>query len=185
MTPTTPVGDSMWRHIRAGRQPSAAAVDDLAADDATLLGDRGRELQSRLAADLLGAGPLEELLQGPGVTDVLVNGTDGVFVDTGEGLVRTDLDLTDADHVRRLAVRLAGLAGRRLDDSSPYVDGLLPGACGCTPCCHRSCRAPRTSRCACRAPPASTSMRWGAAAGWRPCSSRCCAAWWVPARRSS
>lgn len=127
MSPTTPVGDSMWRHIRAGRQPSAATVDDLAADDATLLGDRGLELQSRLAADLLGAGPLEELLHRPGVTDVLVNGVDGVFVDTGEGLVRTAVDLTDADHVRRLAVRLAGLAGRRLDDSSPYVDGLLPG----------------------------------------------------------
>lgn len=126
MSEPSRVGTSMWGQIRAGRAPTAATVDALAQDDAALLGDRGAELRSRLAHDVLGAGPLEALLRRPGVTDVLVNGTSGVFVDVGEGLVRTDVELGDADHVRRLAVRLAGLAGRRLDDSCPYVDGLLP-----------------------------------------------------------
>lgn len=126
MTEPSRVGTSMWGQIRAGRAPTAASVDALAQDDAALLGARGAELRSRLAHDVLGAGPLEALLGRPGVTDVLVNGTSGVFVDIGEGLVRTDVELGDADHVRRLAVRLAGLAGRRLDDSCPYVDGLLP-----------------------------------------------------------
>ena len=61
------------------------------------------------------------------MTDVLVNGATGVWVDRGSGLVRVPCAVGDDAAVRRLAVRLAGLAGRRLDDTSPYVDGLLPG----------------------------------------------------------
>ncbi len=73
----------------------------------------------------VGAGPLEHLLRTPGVTDVLVNGTDGVFLDRGHGLERTELVMFDDEQVRRLAIRLASAAGRRLDDSQPFVDGRL------------------------------------------------------------
>lgn len=78
-----------------------------------------------LRRNSVGAGPLEDLLRLPGVTDVLVNGTDGVFIDRGQGLERTDLVMFDDDQVRRLAIRLATAAGRRLDDSQPFVDGRL------------------------------------------------------------
>jgi len=75
-----------------------------------------------------GAGPLEPLLGLPGVTDVLVNGPHQVFVDCGQGLQQVDsVFTTDAD-VRRLAVRLAANAGRRLDDACPTVDARLPDA---------------------------------------------------------
>lgn len=74
-----------------------------------------------------GAGPLDELLQEPGVSDVVVNGPREVFVDRGEGLERVDLAFIDDEQVRRLAIRLAAMAGRRLDDASPFVDGRLPG----------------------------------------------------------
>ncbi|MFC6421316.1 TadA family conjugal transfer-associated ATPase [Ornithinimicrobium tianjinense] len=72
-------------------------------------------------------GPLAALLEDPLVTDVLVNGDSGVWVDRGRGVEPAPVVLSDDRSVRRLAVRLAGLAGRRLDDASPYVDGLLPG----------------------------------------------------------
>ncbi|MFK5635780.1 MULTISPECIES: TadA family conjugal transfer-associated ATPase [unclassified Ornithinimicrobium] len=77
-----------------------------------------------LAASL---GPLAGLLDDPRVTDVLVNGGTGVWADRGQGVEAVDVALTDERSVRRLAVRLAGLAGQRLDDASPWVDGLLPG----------------------------------------------------------
>ena len=64
-------------------------------------------------------GPLAALVAEPDVTDVLVNGDTGVWVDRGDGVERTAVLLHDDRSVRRLAVRLAGLAGRRLDDSSP------------------------------------------------------------------
>lgn len=72
-------------------------------------------------------GPLASLVVDPAVTDVLVNGDTGVWTDRGGGVEPAGILLTDERTVRRLAVRLAGLAGRRLDDSSPWVDGLLPG----------------------------------------------------------
>lgn len=75
-----------------------------------------------LRRDVLGAGPLEPLLRRPGVTDVLVNGPDEVYVDCGEGLERTGVRFPDDAAVRRLAQRLASSAGRRLDDATPYVD---------------------------------------------------------------
>lgn len=75
-----------------------------------------------LRCDVVGAGPLEPLLRSPGVTDVLVNGSSGVYVDRGAGLETSDVRFPDDESVRRLAQRLAGLGGRRLDDSTPYVD---------------------------------------------------------------
>ena len=72
-------------------------------------------------------GPLAPMLSDPAVTDILVNGPDSVWCDRGEGVDRAALRLTDERSVRRLAVRLAALAGQRLDESSPWVDGLLPG----------------------------------------------------------
>ncbi|WNV76214.1 TadA family conjugal transfer-associated ATPase [Geodermatophilus sp. DSM 44513] len=76
--------------------------------------------------ELAGAGPLEALLREPGVSDVLVNGPDQVWVDRGTGLERTPVRFPDEDAVRRLAVRLAAAAGRRLDDAAPWVDAGLP-----------------------------------------------------------
>ncbi len=75
-----------------------------------------------LQRDVVGAGPLEALLHLPGVTDVLVNGPGAVYVDRGQGLELTAVRFTDDAAVRRLAQRLAGLAGRRLDDATPFVD---------------------------------------------------------------
>jgi pilus assembly protein CpaF len=75
-----------------------------------------------LRRDVVGAGPLEHLLRTDGVTDVLVNGPDAVYLDRGEGLELTEVRFPDDGAVRRLAQRLAAGAGRRLDDASPYVD---------------------------------------------------------------
>ncbi|WP_299035961.1 TadA family conjugal transfer-associated ATPase [uncultured Pseudokineococcus sp.] len=80
----------------------------------------------RLGAALVGAGALQVLLDEPGVTDVLVNGPDAVWVDRGRGLRRAHVRLGDEAAVRALAVRLAAGAGRRLDDASPCVDARLP-----------------------------------------------------------
>ena len=88
--------------------------------DATVLA-----VHETLRRDVVGAGPLEPLLRLPGVTDVLVNGPDEVFLDRGAGLERTELRFRDDDAVRRLAQRLAASGGRRLDDAAPYVDVRL------------------------------------------------------------
>ncbi|MGY5883686.1 TadA family conjugal transfer-associated ATPase [Modestobacter lacusdianchii] len=108
--------------------PSPAAVAALVREESGgLLGDRGVLDAVRAATDeLSGAGALEPLLRSPGVTDVLVNGPDSVWIDRGSGLERVDVRFVDEGAVRRLAVRLAASAGRRLDDASPWVDAGLP-----------------------------------------------------------
>src|SRR5690606_9175277 len=75
---------------------------------------------------------LRDLWEVPGVTDVLINGPGDVWLDRGMGLEHAR-DLaplailpTLASDVRSLAVRLAALSGRRLDDASPTVDARLP-----------------------------------------------------------
>ena len=100
---------------------------------ADALRDRGRPVgdamvlavHEALRRDVVGAGPLEPLLRTPGVTDVLVNGPADVYLDRGAGLERTPVTFPDEAAVRRLAQRLAGSGGRRLDDATPCVDVRL------------------------------------------------------------
>ncbi len=108
--------------------PSRSTVAALVREEAgSLAGDATVLSAVRAAVDeLSGAGPLEELLRAPGTSDVLVNGPDEVWVDRGAGLERAAVRFPDDDAVRRLAVRLAAAAGRRLDDAAPWVDAGLP-----------------------------------------------------------
>jgi pilus assembly protein CpaF len=134
------------RSLRTAEALPAEVIDDvreqLASTGATLspevvalaLRDRGRPVgdatvlavHDLLRQDVLGAGPLEPLLRLSGVTDVLVNGADAVYIDRGAGLERTPVRFADDAAVRRLAQRLAGSVGRRLDDATPYADLRLP-----------------------------------------------------------
>jgi pilus assembly protein CpaF len=80
-----------------------------------------------LQTELTGAGILEPLLCADGTTDVLVTAPDAVWIDDGNGLRRSSIRFVDDAAVRRLAQRLALAAGRRLDESQPWVDGQLTG----------------------------------------------------------
>lgn len=90
--------------------------------DATVLA-----VHEALRHEVVGAGPLEPLLRMPGVTDVLVNGHEQVFLDRGRGLEPAGVTFADEAAVRRLAQRLAGFGGRRLDDATPWIDLRLAG----------------------------------------------------------
>lgn len=81
---------------------------------------------ANLRREVTGLGPLEDLLNLPGLTDIIVNGAQQIYVDQGAGLMLSEPIFASETEVRRLAVRLAAQAGRRLDDASPYVDARLP-----------------------------------------------------------
>jgi|GEM_PF-5742380 len=110
------------RLVLGGAEPTVEAVADaLRAEHQVAGSDTLLALVDVLRSDLIGAGPLDHLLGRPGVTDVLVNGHDQVFIDRGDGLEPVDLDLGDEAAVRRLAQRLAVSADRRLDESKPLI----------------------------------------------------------------
>jgi pilus assembly protein CpaF len=83
------------------------------------------EIYLNVQQQLQGYGPLSQLFV-EGVTDVLVMPDRTVWVDDASGLHPTEINLQSERFVRQLAVRLAQLAHRRLDDAQPWVDAQLP-----------------------------------------------------------
>ncbi|MGU3502208.1 TadA family conjugal transfer-associated ATPase [Mycobacterium sp. C31M] len=120
--------DRVRERLAAEQAPLRPAVvaDAIRAESGGLLGDTEVLSSLRtLQTELTGAGILDPLLRAPGTTDVLVTAPDAVWIDDGDGLRRSTIRFADEDAVRRLAQRLALAAGRRLDDSQPWVDAQL------------------------------------------------------------
>lgn len=112
--------------VAAGQNPTPETIDGLVRERADTLGRRGVHSEvARLSSALLGLGELASVVAEPEVTDVLVNGDGSVWVDRGRGVERSPVRVA-VSQTRPLAVRLAAMAGRRLDDAQPWVDGLLP-----------------------------------------------------------
>lgn len=109
-----------------GRAHTPADVADAMRAEGMLVSDASLfQTVEAIRRDSVGAGRLDPLLRIDGVTDVLVNGPQHIFIDRGEGLELTDTRFDSDAEVRKLAQRLAASVGRRLDDSSPYVDARL------------------------------------------------------------
>lgn len=109
-----------------GEAADAVAVARAVRELGGVLGrDELSAVVGRVRAEVLGAGPLQPLLEAPDVTDVLVE-SGRVWIDRGAGLERVPVDLGGPERIRALAVRLAAAGGQRLDDAAPVVDARLP-----------------------------------------------------------
>ena len=84
-----------------------------------------RHLVTVLLDDMLGLGPLEQLLVDDSVTDIMVNGPKQVYVERKGKLELTDVVFRDNNHVMGIATRIVTLVGRRIDKSTPLVDARL------------------------------------------------------------
>lgn len=83
------------------------------------------ELIDVVLADLLGLGPIEQLLADDSVTDIMVNGPERIFVERGGKLTLTAVKFRDNAHVMSVASRIVAAIGRRIDESQPMVDARL------------------------------------------------------------
>ncbi len=85
--------------------------------------------QEQLSQDLMdevtGLGPLEPLLKDETVNDILVNGSQQIFVERAGKLELTDIKFKDERHLLRIIDKIVSAVGRRVDESSPYVDARL------------------------------------------------------------
>ena len=84
-----------------------------------------RRLVSDILDELLGLGPLEPLLKDHSITDILVNGHKVVFVERNGRLVETPTRFKDEKHLLRIIQKIVAAVGRRIDESSPFVDARL------------------------------------------------------------
>jgi pilus assembly protein CpaF len=87
-------------------------------------GERER-LVSEVLDETFGLGPLEPLMADPTISDILINGHNVVYVERNGRLERSDVAFTDARHLLHIIQRIVGQMGRRVDETSPMVDGRL------------------------------------------------------------
>lgn len=87
--------------------------------------ERARMFES-IAADILGFGPLELLLNDPDISEIMVNGPRQVYVERKGKLSKSEVTFNNDEHVLRVIDRIVAPLGRRIDESSPMVDARLP-----------------------------------------------------------
>jgi len=121
------IDQEVRRHLALiGRPPTAHDIADALNATGNLVSDSVvLAVQDSISRDSMGIGILQPLLGIEGLTDILVNGPDHVYIDRGLGLELTQIRFPDDEAIRALGVRLAASVGRRLDDGSPFVDARL------------------------------------------------------------
>lgn len=82
-------------------------------------------LFEQIAAEILGLGPLQPLLEDETITEIMVNGAKSIYVERKGKIVRVPVSFESNEHVMRIIDRIVSPLGRRIDESSPYVDARL------------------------------------------------------------
>ncbi len=82
-------------------------------------------LFEQIAAEILGLGPLQPLLEDESITEIMVNGAKNIYVERKGKIHRVPVTFESDEHVMRIIDRIVAPLGRRIDESSPYVDARL------------------------------------------------------------
>ncbi|MGZ8352584.1 MAG: CpaF family protein [Allosphingosinicella sp.] len=120
--------------------PEAAATlskDELAEEFRPIIGEVLAELKINLnrreqfalekvlVDELLGLGPLEELLSDPDISDIMVNGPNQTFIEKRGKLQLAQIQFRDEEHLFQIAQRIVNKVGRRVDQTTPLADARL------------------------------------------------------------
>ena len=120
--------------------PEAAATlnkDELAEEFRPIIGEVLAELkltlnrreqfalEKVLVDELLGLGPLEELLSDPTISDIMVNGPDQTYIEQKGKLTLANIQFRDEEHLFQIAQRICNSVGRRVDQTTPLADARL------------------------------------------------------------
>jgi len=83
-------------------------------------------LFEQISAEILGFGPLQPLLEDESITEIMVNGAKNIYIERKGKIHRVPMTFESNEHVMRIIDRIVAPLGRRIDESSPYVDARLP-----------------------------------------------------------
>jgi pilus assembly protein CpaF len=109
-------------------------LDEVARAIPIVLGSRGVALNTQerthlildVVNEIVGYGPLQPLLDDPNVDDVIVNGPLNIYAERKGQLEPVRTRFRDLSHLMNVIQRIVAPIGRRVDESTPYVDGRLP-----------------------------------------------------------
>lgn len=85
-----------------------------------------QSLFEQIVAEILGFGPIEPLLEDETITEIMINGPQKVYIERKGKIEKTNISFENDEHVMRIIDRIVSPLGRRIDESSPYVDARLP-----------------------------------------------------------
>jgi pilus assembly protein CpaF len=119
-------GLTHWSNERLRKEVQALA-SKLVRDLPEKLQQRDREaLVEQVQAEVFGLGPLEQFMNDPTISDILVNGPGNVYVERMGRLEPTGVVFNDNAHLTQIIQRITARVGRRIDEASPMVDARLP-----------------------------------------------------------
>jgi len=98
----------------------------LAEENIVLSRPERQRLFEQISAEILGFGPLQPLLDDDTITEVMVNGSKNIYIERAGKIIRIPMAFESDEHVMRIIDRIVAPLGRRIDESSPYVDARLP-----------------------------------------------------------
>jgi len=84
------------------------------------------ELLEDICNDVLGYGPLEPLLARDDIADIMVNGSNTVYIEVQGKIQQTGIRFRDNQQLHNICQRIVSQIGRRVDESSPICDARLP-----------------------------------------------------------
>jgi len=87
--------------------------------------DQSVQFINELLDEILGLGPLEELMRDPAVTEIMVNAPDKIFIERAGKLVLTKYRFRSDEQIVQVMKRIVAPLGRRIDESVPLVDARL------------------------------------------------------------
>ena len=88
-------------------------------------GDR-EPLAQEMFNDILGYGPIQELVDSDEYSEIMVNGPNQIYVEHKGKLKLTDIKFRDEEHLMNTIDRIVSAVGRHIDEASPMVDARLP-----------------------------------------------------------
>src|SRR5512137_2883713 len=98
----------------------------LAEENIVLSRPERQRLFEQISAEILGYGPIQSLLEDDTITEVMVNGAKNIYIERAGKIIRVPVAFESDEHVLRIIDRIVAPLGRRIDESSPYVDARLP-----------------------------------------------------------
>ena len=103
-----------------------SVTEQLVLDRTPLTREERRQIVREITDDILGYGPLEQLLRDDSITEVMVNAYNRIYCERAGRIERTTAAFVDNAHLLRIIDKIVSQVGRRVDEASPMVDARLP-----------------------------------------------------------
>ena len=111
----------------AAREEVSSAVEEIARfRNLDLTPAELQSIAKECGDDMLGFGPLEELLERDDIADIMINGPDTTYIEVSGKIEKARIKFRDNQHLTTICQRIVGAIGRRVDEASPICDARLP-----------------------------------------------------------